>query len=239
MDLSLAFMTGFLSSLHCAGMCGPLVLAYTTSGGGQSTSILRSLTSHLIYNSGRVISYGLVGGILGFIGGSVGALQGAGFWFSGIAGSATILFGLYVLRAGSMTPLGGTSDTAAGGKVVSFLLRLYRSSFGALIAKGTMETRFYVGLMTPLLPCGLLYGMLMRSAGSASAVEGATIMVAFGLGIVPSLVTAGFAGSLLSARTRRWADTVAAVLLILMGASLIWRAVMAGLGENSGAMHHH
>ena len=237
MDLSLAFLTGFLSSLHCAGMCGPLVLAYSSQSGNRNPFSPRMLLSHLFYNGGRILSYGFVGAVMGFIGGSVGTLRGVGFWFSGIAGLATIGFGMFVLRGAPLLPLGETRDRGDGKKsIVGTFLGLYRASFGGLIARNTFESKFYVGLLTPLLPCGLLYGMLMRSAGTESAMEGGLIMVAFGLGIVPSLIAAGILGSFLGSTTRRWADRVAAITLMIMGASLVWRAVMAGLGSGGHGM---
>ena len=234
MDLSLALLTGFLSSLHCAGMCGPLVLAYSSQPGRIASTVVRSTVSHLLYNLGRILAYGIAGGILGLVGGTVGALRGVGAVFSGLTGVATIVFALYVLRGGSFVPLGGETDVRGIGKR---LLGLYRASFGALIAKGSLESKFYIGLLTPLLPCGLLYGMLVRSAGAGSVAEGAMMMVAFGAGIVPALGAAGVVGSFLNATTRRWADSIAALLLLLMGVSLVWRAVMAGIMEGGHAMH--
>jgi len=168
MDLTLALLTGFLSSLHCAGMCGPLVLAYASHSGSVRTTLIRSITSHVVYNTGRILSYGFVGGILGYVGGSVGALRGIGTWFSGTAGIGTILFALYLLRGGSFVPIGGLEEP---GGIARRLLRLYQASFGGLISKGSLESKFYVGFLTPLLPCGLLYGMLIRSSGAGNALE--------------------------------------------------------------------
>ena len=233
MDLTFAFITGFLSSLHCAGMCGPLVLAYASREEQDRPSVLHSIISHLSYNTGRILSYGFVGGLLGLVGGSVGALKGFGSAFSALVGAGTVVFGIHVLRGGSFLPIG---NTIPSGRIGEKILEWYRASFGALIAKGSHESKFYIGTLTPLLPCGLLYGMLMRSAGASSAVEGAMMMIAFGAGIVPALVTAGMLGSLLNAKTRQWADSIAALLLILMGVSLVWRAFGAGLLGGSHVM---
>lgn len=233
MDISLAFITGLLSSLHCAGMCGPLVLAYSAVDARNESEGGRYLLSHLIYNAGRILSYAIVGAALGLVGGSVSTLRGVGFWFSFLAGILTIAFGLVAFRRGFSfgdSPSAGSS--AGASRMLERVLSVYRKSFGALISRGGLESKFYIGLLTPLLPCGLLYGMFIRSAGTGDPVEGALMMAAFGAGIVPALIGAGLVATYLSGRVRSWAERIAALMLVLMGASLIWRALMAGMGHH-------
>ena len=108
LDLWLAFITGILSSLHCIGMCGPIVMGCVTSqkpvqislSGGTTieSSKVGLFTPHLLYNSGRVISYSIVGVTAGFIG--AGALISSGLQsgFSMVLGSIMILMALFQMN---------------------------------------------------------------------------------------------------------------------------------------------
>src|ERR1700675_4874711 len=90
MELWTAFLLGLVGSLHCAGMCGPLVLALPGTGNTSRSYIL----GRLAYNVGRLGVYGLLGAIFGLLGGTF-ALAGLQRWISLVAGAA-ILIGLLV-----------------------------------------------------------------------------------------------------------------------------------------------
>lgn len=225
-DLWLSFLTGLAGSLHCVGMCGPIVLAYAAQhlkGNGRSGG---AFSSHLAYNFGRVLSYTIVGGIVGFVGGGLHALQGVGVWFSSIAGMIMILFGIGLLR---IVPwLHMFSEPPLGQEARNVLFRLYRASFGALVTSPGLESKFSIGLLTPLLPCGLLYSMVVKAASTGSFLSGASTMFFFGLGIVPTLLLTGLVSSYVSQRVRVWGDKIAALTVLLMGVMLIARAMAGG-----------
>jgi sulfite exporter TauE/SafE len=220
MEYWLAFLIGFFGSMHCIGMCGPIVLAYTTHGMQQPPSLVASLSSHLTYNAGRVLSYTLVGGILGALGGGVAAIEGVAFWFSLLSGVLLILLGLSLIKRIPWLPT--PMQKSVGGASLSD--RFYRATFGALITQRTLESKFMVGLLTSLLPCGLLYPMFLKAASSGSALSGALTMFWFGVGIIPALMATGLAGSFLGAHVRRWGTIAAALVILLMGMVLILRA---------------
>jgi sulfite exporter TauE/SafE len=108
----------------------------------------------------------------------------------------------------------------------SFLLNFYTKTYGALLASPTIESKFYIGFLTPLLPCGLLYSAFIIAAASGSAVNGVMTMALFGIGIIPSLVIVGFVSTFFRFRLRTWGDKLAAVTIMLMGIMM----VMRGLG---------
>jgi sulfite exporter TauE/SafE len=119
----------------------------------------------------------------------------------------------------------------------NLFFRIYRAVYGSLIAQKGLESKFYIGLLTPLLPCGLLYSMFLKAASTASVLQGALVMASFGAGIVPALVVAGFASSYFGNKLRYWGDKIAAVTIILMGLALLWRAFNVPMMGMGGHVH--
>jgi uncharacterized protein len=229
-ELWLAFAAGLLSSLHCVGMCGPIVAGCQSSGSssplqidvsGQSGGAISMrqavVVPQALYHAGRVVSYGSIGVFAGFVGGftmisaSVQQTFTIGF---GILMILTALFQLDLLQL-------RTTNIASG--------RAYKALRG-LIASNTGESRFLIGLLTPLLPCGLLYGMALHSAASNSPVLGGLEMGVFALGAVPALGVVATLSHTFGTKLRKHGSTLAAVFIMAMGVLTILRG--AGLYSN-------
>ncbi len=222
--------------MHCVGMCGAIVLAYSSQGIPTSVSKISTLASHLTYNAGRVLSYVVVGAIFGLAGRGTMTIRGVGEWFSLIVGALLIVAGVILLRVIPFAQLDESLPLVNASR--SILQRLYRASFGALVALPKLESKFYIGLLTPLLPCGLLYSMFLKAAETGSAVKGGLTLALFGLGIVPALVATGFASTFLSEKLRQWGDKLAAVTIILMGLTLLTRGLGIPLPWMGGGGGH-
>jgi sulfite exporter TauE/SafE len=241
MDWVLVALTGFFGSMHCVGMCGTIVAAYSTQDAMQvspASGRWHMISRHLSYNAGRVLSYIIVGTVLGAVGGSFGGLKTVGTWFSTIIGGILILAGIWMLRLfpwlSFPQQLSLTSDKK------SILFSFYTRTYGTLLQSPTIESKFYIGMITPLLPCGLLYSAFIVAAASGSAVNGAISMGLFGAGIVPALVVVGLVSVFFRLRLRAWGDKLAAATIILMGLMMLFR----GLGlpipwMGMWGMHHH
>jgi sulfite exporter TauE/SafE len=236
MDYALPFLAGVLGSFHCIGMCGAIVLAYSLrSGASPATaspaSLAGTLPMHLSYNAGRVLSYAAVGALAGLLGGIIGTVQAAGVWFSLIAGSLMVLTGILMLDLlpGIRIWEGGES---------TWIRRLHIQSLVNLLSLKTLESKFYIGLLTPLLPCGLLYSMFLKAAATGTPFNGAITMLLFGAGIVPSLLVTGLVSSYAGIRVRLYASKIAAVTIIIMGASIVMRGAGVPL-PFMGGMHDH
>lgn len=235
MDIALVFLTGFFGSMHCVGMCGAIVAAYSTQSGEQyKPGRWYALANHLVYNAGRVLSYIIVGAVLGAVGGSFGGLKIAAEWFSTVIGALLIASGVWMLRIIPGMSLPQEISFDAGKE--SGLLNLYTRTYGALLQSPTLESKFYIGLLTPLLPCGLLYSAFIMAAASGNASNGAVTMALFGSGIVPSLVVVGFVSTFFKLRLRLWGDKLAAVTILLMGLMMLLRGVGLPL---PWMMQHH
>ena len=222
----LSFVAGIFGSMHCVGMCGAIILGYSTQGIDSNAGFAANLLAHLTYNAGRVLSYTLVGAMLGLAGGGLSGLQDIGFWFSIVFGLALVGVGISLLKV--FPRFSFSTQLNLEGPTHSALMKLYRLTFGALMSVRRLESKFYIGLLTPLLPCGLLYGMFVNAASTGNPLDGALTMFLFGAGIVPALVITGFAGSYFGYRLRAWADKLAALTMILMGVSILWRAMKVG-----------
>lgn len=236
-DYWLSFLAGFFGSMHCVGMCGAIVLGYSTQSDLIGARISAGLAAHAAYNSGRVLSYTILGSLFGLLGSGITVLRGIGEWFSLLIGLLMLIWAVALLKivpgfsSRAELPLRETSG--------SVFFELYRKFFGGLVGRPGLESKFYVGFLTPLLPCGLLYSMFVKAAGSASMIQGAIIMLLFGLGIVPALTITGFAGSFFRHRLRVWGDKLAAITILLMGLVMIVRALGVPLPLMGGHQHMH
>jgi len=212
------FLAGVLGSMHCVGMCGAIVLAYSTVPGGvpAQPSLRSGAVSHLVYNGGRVLSYTLIGALAGFLGGVLGTVQSFGTWFSLAAGVVMVGTGLVML--GLLPRL-----TARNGGREPWMRRLHVDSISGLLSLRTIESKFYIGLLTPFLPCGLLYSMFVKAAATGTALEGAWTMLLFGSGIVPALFITGWVSAYIGLTLRHYANRLAAVTIIIMGVTMIMR----------------
>ncbi len=229
-EYGLIFLTGALASLHCIGMCGAVVLAYSTqvpSGTPSRRSrIAAEILRHGTYNGGRIMSYAALGALLSAAGLRLVWVKNAGDYISVAAGAVMVVAGLAmlgVLRIPARIALGGGAVT-----------RLH-----AGLLRGSSPARtLALGVLTPLLPCGMLYGMLAKAAASATVGGGALTMAVFALGMTPSLSALGGFSSLFSARMRRGAERLAAASILLMGIVLLLRGLhipFLGLVEPQGA----
>jgi len=218
-DFFLVLAFGFLSSLHCVQMCGPIVLSYSVAA--NSASGRRGfLGLHLAYNCGRTLTYMLLGGIAGLAGGAVswvGRLDGVANVAAIVAGAAMVLTGIAML---GLAPPG-----LRGWRGLAMPARLLGPA-GALMASSTATSKFVLGLLLGFLPCGLVYAALMKAVGTASVLNGAFTMLAFGLGTSVALVAIGIGSSAATRKIARWGTTVSAVTVLVMGLVLIARGTL-------------
>jgi len=228
-DLSIVLTFGFLSSIHCVQMCGPIVLSYSVAA--NTAQGRRSfLGLHLAYNAGRALTYSLLGVIAGFAGGAMGWVgQLAGFQNAAaiVAGTAMILTGIAMF---------GFAPGFRNWHGFALPARLLRPA-GKLIASPRSTSKFALGLMMGFLPCGLIYAALMKAIGTASPLEGAFTMLAFALGTSLALIVVGLGSSAATVKVARWGTTVSAITVLIMGLVLIGRGAFAGTMTHHQMMH--
>lgn len=215
-EYGLIFTAGLLASMHCLGMCGPIVLAYSVAGKGeQEKGRMGEWELHAAYNTGRILSYTLLGALAGLVGLTFSSLNV-------ISETVAIVGGVIMLLAGlSMFGLLPLPTQLLPEHASSVLRQLHR----ALLLRRTFASKFSLGLLTPLLPCGILYAMVAKAATTGSIAGGALTMAVFGAGMAPALGLMGSFSSFFSLRLRKGAQQLAAVTIALMGVILILRGL--------------
>jgi sulfite exporter TauE/SafE len=222
-----------VGSLHCAGMCGPIVAFYS---GGDETEWKKRWQAHAAYHTGRGGAYATLGAAAGAIGAAVdlaGAAVGLGRIAVVVAGVVMVLWGIALLFAagGWNVPQLGMPEGLQE-RTVRMLRRLRD--------KPPIARALLIGLATALMPCGWLYGFAVMAAGTGAVLSGALVMTAFWAGTVPVLLGIGVSVQAVFGRLRRHVPVVAAVFLILVGMyAVLGRLNIPSFAarEASGAIH--
>jgi len=215
------FVAGLVGSVHCVGMCGGIVGAFSMAAPRRPFPVavavanvpamaLDGAVRVVAYNTGRIGSYmaagALAGGLLGGVRQLAGAapLQLAAYW---LANLMLVALGLYLMNAWH-----GLARLESAGRLLwSRLQPLTRR----LLPVDHPGKALALGALWGWLPCGMVYSMLMSAMLSGSASGGAAVMLAFGLGTLPALFTIGLFGNLLQGWTRRRDVRLGAGLLVL------------------------
>ncbi len=211
--LTSAFLLGLFSTLHCVGMCGGIIGALSLSLPVEvRNSRPKLFTFVLTYNLGRIISYSLAGLVAGAIGTS--ALQSAGF----DQGHAILrIIGVVMMVAIGLYLTGWLPQLASVEKMGIPIWRRLEPIGRKLVPVVSLPKALAYGLIWGWLPCGLVYFVLIWALTAGDAVHGALIMLAFGLGTLPTLITAGFMTSWITrfAHSTR-ARQVVGLLIVIM-----------------------
>lgn len=205
-----AWLMGLVGSTHCIGMCGPLALSLPIG----SQSVLGRLFESLVYNLGRVFTYGIYGALLGVGSGLLvpSFLQNQ---LSLLMGGLMLLLAIYAFGSGRVQFDAGPQ---------SAVFRRISSTLGILYRRGGTPGLFGIGVLNGLLPCGLVYLALATAFASASVMKSTLFMVFFGLGTLPAMWSVLFLSRYLTptfrGKLRRFIPYVYAatgVLLLLRG----------------------
>ena len=207
---------------HCIGMCGLFVLSVAKL---DEPTLARRLWKQTLFHSGRLASLAL----LGAASGAVGSLVEFAARFARLQGALGIAFGV-VLALLALGYLGVVPWLklpepdlfgAGGGRGRKIMARVMRGNH-------EWHQPLALGAFVGLLPCGLTYSILIGAASTAHWWAGAGVMIVFGLGTIPGLLSLGMAGHLLkgvlqNARFRVAMTRAGALILFGAGALLIWR----------------
>lgn len=226
-EISMAggFVAGLASSLHCVGMCGGIAssLTLSLSPDGSRTDRARVL---LLAQLGRIISYTLAGAALAAIGTSIyfGFDRAEAHFVMRWAGALVLVYiGLSVM--GWAPALSGLDRFGQG------IHRLIGARFGGAFRAASPVL---AGLVWGLLPCGMVYAVLLYALLSGSAVSGALVMLGFGLGTLPAVTAAalGLTQFLALARRPGTRYLVGATIVVIgfASAAIPWRALAALCG---------
>jgi sulfite exporter TauE/SafE len=225
-----AFILGLFSTVHCLGMCGGIIGALSLSLPQRvRTHRGRLLTFITSYNIGRILSYSFAGMIVGFIGAEAAA-------YTDMSDGPSVLryTGVVMMIAIGLYLAGWLPQLSKVERIGKPLWKILEPIGRRLVPVDSLPKALLYGLIWGWLPCGMVYFVLVWALTSGSATQGALTMAAFGLGTLPSLLTAGLAASWL----RRF--TQSPLSRQLVGASVILMAVVTVLVPmGHKGMHGH
>lgn len=198
-------MIGLLGATHCVGMCGGIAASVSLSQGDSR----RGIPLIIAYNIGRITSYAVAGALIGLLGYQISG-GSTGIILRTLAAVLLILMGLYVAQWWQLL----TRLERAGG----LLWRYLRPLAAKLLPADTLPRALLLGTLWGWLPCGLVYSTLIWSSAAGHWYDSALLMIGFGLGTLPAMLTTGLlAQQVRSLMQRQGVRRGAGVLIILFG----------------------
>jgi len=209
--ISIAFLGSFG---HCIGMCGGIVVAYSTIKINPKSSKVSQSVAHLLYSFGRVLTYTILGAMFGALGGVVLFSNNANGILLIVAGIAMILAGLSLMGKIKFLTLIEHSFSSSN---------FYKNTFKKVLHSKSNVSFFLLGMLNGLLPCGFVYFFAITAASTADPLYGAMVMAIFGMSTIPAMFGVGFLTSLASATSfRNMMMSLSSVAVILYGAFTIY-----------------
>lgn len=219
MSYGMLFVIGLLTSVHCIAMCGGINLSQTLQK-DISEEISRAMfRNSFLYNAGRVVSYTVVGGILGAVGGLAG--------FGTDLQTSSLIQGILKLAAGTVMIVMGINMLG-----IFPWLRKFRIRIPLLYKRvgNKRKTPFIIGLCNGLMPCGPLQSVQIIALASGSLLAGAFSMFCFSIGTVPLMLGFGSAIAFLGKRFTGLVLKAGSILIVVMGLSMVTQGTaLAGL----------
>jgi uncharacterized protein len=210
-DTLLVALAGVLGSAHCIGMCGgfPLMIAHLSPGAGP-----RALRMGL-YGTGKTFSYAALGLLAGGGGAALHHLIG-GQQLLGI-----VLGGLLIV-AGAAYLFGQRG--LVGGRLIAKATGWLGTALKWLFDRSGVSGALSVGVLNGLLPCPLVYAMLLKAGAAGGAWLGAMTMALFGIGTLPALFGLAWAGQFIKPCWRQRINLATGILLIVLGIITLFRS---------------
>ncbi len=212
-NLSLAFTLGLLGSLHCAVMCGPIMLSLPL----QKKSFLKSALQLLSYQIGRILIYTLLGMLVGLIGSSF-TIFASQETLSLVVGSLLIAFTLLHFNGKHATSL-----SRFQAKLILPISKLMGKVYGLPF------WGFFAGMLNGLIPCGMVYLALATALNSASVVHAGSFMLLFGLGTSPLMLMISLGGVYLKRYIKFNPNKLVPWFMLFIGTLFILRSANLGV----------
>lgn len=213
--LAAALILGLTSSFHCVGMCGPIALSMGLTKKQATNFYLQNLT----YQFGRIVTYALLGAVLGIV--------GQGFQLAGLQQYLTIGVGVLLIVM-ALFSFGG-KDFASKLPFLSQSLLKVKMALGRLLQKADYKSRFATGILNGFLPCGMVYMALTASLAAGGVWQSAAYMAVFGLGTLPLMFLVVVLGQVMTQSLRLTILKIVPFVMIILGALFILRGLELGI----------
>jgi len=210
-----ALILGFMGSLHCVGMCGPIAFMLPVD---RKNNIKRVFQISL-YHMGRLMAYGLIGLVFGIL--------GKGLYVFGMQQKLSIAIGaLMILLA--VLPV-RTLHKFKVSKPIYRVISKIKNTLGASFKRKTADTFLTIGFLNGFLPCGLVYIAVFGAIASGNVAQGSLYMVLFGAGTIPLMTTAVYFSGFLKGNRKQKIQKLIPVFVVLMGTLFILRGLGLGI----------
>ena len=210
-----ALLLGLMGSFHCAGMCGPIAIALPLHGSTAAQKVLGGI----LYNLGRVITYGIMGALFGML--------GQGLQMMGFQQKISVVMGVLMIISVVFPSL--FKNQYKLDKSWSRFVGKLKKSLGTLLSIHSFKSLFLIGLLNGLLPCGLVYMAIAGAIGTGEVVLGTFYMLLFGLGTIPMMLAISLAGNLFSSAIRKKINKLIPIMVVLVGIFFILRGLSLGI----------
>ena len=235
MGYGMLFVIGLITSVHCIAMCGGINLSQTLQKQeANAEEISRSMFRNTFsYNMGRVVSYTVIGGFLG----AVGGLAGIGDSLQ----ASTVFQGSLKLLAGIIMVVMGVNMLGIFPALRKLQIRFPRKSVIKINQKKRTEKRpFVVGLLNGFMPCGPMQSMQIIALGLGNPISGALAMLMFSLGTVPLMLGLGSLVSALGEKYTKLVMQTGAILIVVLGLAMLSQGVgLAGMNPVRISQGYH
>lgn len=234
LSISAALIAGIAGSGHCFAMCGGLAGALGMRARIASASNAATLGNIAAYQLGRVGGYTMAGALAGSLGTALQSVVDLAKFATVVRVASGVLLVLIAIRI-----LSGWNALTGLERLGAHLWRNLQPLAKHSAARGGLSSSLLLGLLWGWLPCGLVYSMLLFAALSSNAWTGAMLMLAFGIGTLPSMLASGMlAANLQTLFKQRWPRAVSGVLLLIFGTWMATAALHATLGAHEHAQSH-
>lgn len=210
-----AIILGFMGSLHCVGMCGPIAFMLPV----DRTNNVKKFIQIFIYHFGRLSAYGLLGLVFG--------LLGKGLFVFGMQQKLSIAIGVLMILV-IIIPY-KTFSKYNFSKPVYKIIGKVKNRLGKELQKKTPDTFLTIGFLNGFLPCGLVYMALFGAIAMGDALQGALYMILFGVGTIPLMTSAIYFSSILKSTAKQKIQKLIPVFVVLIGALFILRGLGLGI----------
>ena len=210
-----ALVLGLMGSLHCVGMCGPIAFMLPV----DHKQPVKKLGQVTIYHVGRLLAYGIIGLLFGFI--------GKGLYLFGVQQKLSIAIGAIMIIL-VLIPYKYLGKLSLASPVYRFIGKI-KGWLGESLKSKSPDTFLTIGFLNGFLPCGLVYMALLGAIASGDPATGALYMMIFGLGTIPLMTATVYFGSLLKGSLRQQIKKIIPVFIVIIGVLFILRGMGLGI----------
>lgn len=219
-ELVLGFSLGLVSSLHCVGMCGPLILSIPKTKFTLHNFLHnKSIYNPIAYNIGRILTYVFIGIVVGLFGELI---------------KITFLHQQLSIFAGGLMLITGVAtkfeaNNIIKSKTLNKIFSVLKTQISILLNAQTTSKMFLLGVLNGFLPCGMVYMAILSSLAWGDMNSTIIYMASFGLGTSPLLISLFFFSGFLSNKLRLKSQKIIPIVTIMIGLIVVFRGMGLGI----------